>query len=225
MDIKNLPLSERPIEKILRVGPRGLNEKELLSILVHTGTPKQQLFETVELVMDSIDGNLRTMFEVEGRELMEIPGIGKQKAAVILAAFELGRRACSCANKCQNPIQDAKGAALYVMEDLRYKRKENFVILLLDVKGKVISMDWVSEGELSSSIVHPREVFKKAVKRSAARIILAHNHPSGDPTPSKEDIKITRRLVEAGNILGITVLDHIIIGDGNYVSLADQGNL
>ena len=155
--------------------------------------------------------------------MVQVKGIGPAKAVQIKAAFELGRRLATAPRPDQDRINNPRQAAELFMEELRYKKKEYFFLLLLDTKNQVICREKISVGSLSSSIVHPREIFTIPVRRSAASVILVHNHPSGDPTPSQEDLEVTRRLVEAGQLLGIIVQDHIIIGDGCYVSFKEKG--
>jgi len=158
-------------------------------------------------------------------ELTKIKGIGKAKAIQLLAAVELGRRINSLTNEERYAIRSPEDGANYVMDEMRFLNQEHFVCLYLNTKNQVIHKQTVFIGSLNASIVHPREVFREAFRRSAASIICLHNHPSGDPTPSREDIEVTRRLKECGRMIGIEILDHIIIGDKKYVSLKEKGYL
>jgi len=158
-------------------------------------------------------------------ELMKIKGVGEAKAIQLLAAIELGKRIANMKNEERYVIRSPEDGANYVMEELRFLTQEHFVCLFLNTKNEVIHKQTIFIGSLNASIVHPRELFKEAFRRSAASMICLHNHPSGNPEPSREDIEVTRRLVECGRILGVDVLDHIIIGDKRYVSLKEKGYL
>lgn len=215
--------SERPREKMLVQGRESLSNSELLAILLKNGTKKEGVITLANRLLNYDQGGLRNLAELSIEELLKFDGIGIAKACEIHAAIELGIRISQTHVPHLGVISQAEDVVKIFMEEMRYYKKEVFKILLLDNKGKIISRETVSIGDLSSSIVHPRETFRSAVKRSAASIILVHNHPSGNPTPSREDKLVTQRIVEAGNILGIKVLDHIIIGDGTYVSLNAKG--
>lgn len=215
--IKELPVEMRPRERMLAKGEEYLTEAELLAILLGNGTRDLSAIELAQKLLQNHDG-LRLFKTMTIQELLNLDGIGLAKATRIKAAAELGRRLALSVNH-QQQIKSPEDVKNYVMEDMRYYDREHFKCLYLNRKNQVIGLETVSVGGLVSSLVHPREVFKPAVKRSAASVILIHNHPSGDPTPSTEDINITKRLIESGRLLGIEVLDHIIIGDGRYVSL------
>ncbi len=154
---------------------------------------------------------------------MKIPGIGPRKAASVISALELGRRVSTAPRSKKYRVKSPDNMAEYFMEDMRYLKKEFFKVLLLNVKLEVIGLETVSVGELAGAPVHPRESFEPAIRKGAAAVCFVHNHPSGDPHPSKDDLEITKRLTECGDILGIRVLDHIIIGDGVYTSLKEEG--
>ncbi len=158
-------------------------------------------------------------------ELTKIKGVGEAKAIQLLAAIELGKRIANMKNEKRYVIRSPEDGANYVMEEMRFLTQEHFVCLFLNTKNEVIHKQTIFIGSLNASIVHPRELFKEAFRRSAASMICLHNHPSGNPEPSREDIEVTRRLVECGRILGVDVLDHIIIGDKRYVSLKEKGYL
>lgn len=215
--IKELPVEMRPRERMLAKGEEYLTEAELLAILLGNGTRDLSAIELAQQLLQNHDG-LRLFKTMTLQELLNLDGIGLAKATRIKAAAELGRRLALSVNN-QQQIKSPEDVKNYVMEDMRYYDREHFKCLYLNRKNQVIGLETVSVGGLVSSLVHPREVFKPAVKRSAASVILIHNHPSGDPTPSMEDINITKRLIESGRLLGIEVMDHIIIGDGRYVSL------
>lgn len=158
-------------------------------------------------------------------ELTKIKGVGEAKAIQLLAAIELGKRIANMKNEERYVIRSPEDGANYVMEEMRFLTQEHFVCLFLNTKNEVIHKQTIFIGSLNASIVHPRELFKEAFRRSAASMICLHNHPSGNPEPSREDIEVTKRLVECGRILGVDVLDHIIIGDKRYVSLKEKGYL
>lgn len=217
MAIKDMPEAMRPREKMLNRGEYCLNEAELLAIVLGQGTRSTSAIQLAHCLLINY-GGLRGLKEASIRELMGIKGIGLAKAVAVKAAIELGRR-ISLDIRSRPYIKSPEDVKNMLMEDMRYSDRERFRVLYLDRKGGLICMEDISVGGLNSSIVHPREVFKTAVKNSAASIIAVHNHPSGDPSPSKEDVEVTRRLIEAGNIMGIEVLDHIIIGESTYCSL------
>jgi len=219
--IKDMPETMRPREKLLKNGEMSLSDAELLAIVLGMGTRNVSALELANFLLAKYKG-LRGLKEASLEELLEERGIGPAKAVGIKAAIGLGRRLALDVQE-KIPIKSPEDVKNIVMEEMRYFDREHFRSLYLDRKGGLMVMEDVSIGSLHSSIVHPREVFKTAVKKSAASIILVHNHPSGDPTPSKEDIDVTNRLIEAGKIMGIEVLDHIVIGEGTYCSLKARG--
>lgn len=223
MRIKSLPEEERPLEKLARSGQKTLSNAELLALIIHTGTPGGSAIRLAENVLSVCARGLSDLGAIEMEELTSIPGIGKSKAATVLAAIELGKRIATSPGARRLSASSADEVAGLFMETLRYEKKEHFKSVMVNSRGDVISIDDVSVGELSSTVVHPREVFRQAVRRSAAGLIFVHNHPSGDPTPSEEDILTTKRLIAGGEVLGIRVLDHIVIGDGAYASLRGMG--
>jgi DNA repair protein RadC len=211
----------RPREKLLAQGETTLNNHELLAIILGNGTKDISALELANRLLNTYKG-LRRLQEASLEELIQEKGIGPAKAASIKAALEMGRR-ISLDVEIRDLIKSPKDVEQMLVQEMRAYDREHFIVLYLDRKGGLIVKEHVSVGGLHSSIVHPREVFKTAVKRSAASIILAHNHPSGDPAPSQEDINITRRLVEAGGIMGIEVIDHVVIGENTYCSLKEKG--
>ncbi len=222
--IRDLPLEERPREKLQALGPGPLTNAELLAILIRTGNKNESAVQLATRILSGA-GGLRKLPDLSLEELREYNGIGPDKAVTIRAALELGSRLATAPRETERSISSPRQAADFFMEELRYKKKEFFKILLLNTKNHVISREEISVGSLSASIVHPREIFNIPLRKSAASVILFHNHPSGDPSPSQEDLEVTRRLVDAGNILGITVRDHIIIGDGCYFSFREKNLL
>ncbi len=219
MIIKLLPEEERPVEKAARLGISALSNAELLGLILYTGTRSQSSVHLAEEILSRCTNGIRDMGSMTMEDLLGIRGIGSAKASRILASVELGKRIATSPSGPRNLIDCADDVAEMFMERLRYQKKEFFYSVLLNTRGEVIFSDRVSEGELNSTTAHPREVFSQAIRRSASGIIFVHNHPSGDPAPSSHDIETTRRLMECGELLGIQVLDHIIIGDGQYTSL------
>ena len=223
MKIKGMPSEERPREKMIRQGKESLSNGELLAILLKSGSREKSALELAnELLCLSQDG-LLYLEDCSIEEMAAVKGIGEAKACQIMAALELGKRAATLPRKEKPAIGGPQDIVQLFMEKMRYYKKEYFKTLLLDTKGRVIEETEISVGDLNSAPVHPREVFMQAVRRSAAAVVLLHNHPSGDPTPSPEDLEITARLVESAHILGINVVDHIVIGDGVYVSMKSEG--
>lgn len=223
--IKDMPENMRPREKLLAQGESNLNEHELLAIILGQGTRDTSALELANQLLRTYKG-LRHLQEASLEELKQAKGIGPAKAASIKAAVEIGRRIAGNTETkflIKSPQDVKKYIDQVLLMEMRDYDREHFLVLYLDRKGGVIDKVDVSVGGLHSSIVHPREVFKTAVKRSAASIILAHNHPSGDPSPSREDIDITRRLIDAGRIMGIEIIDHVIIGENTYCSFKEKG--
>ncbi len=216
VNIKDMPINMRPREKLLNQGEISLSEAELLAIILGMGTKNMSAIELAHALLCKYK-NLRNLKEASLEELKEQKGIGLAKAVQIKAAFELGKRVATN-TPYKSYIKSPDDVKNMVMEEMRYFDREYFRVLYLDRKNGLITMENISIGGLHSSIVHPREVFKTAVKKSAASIILVHNHPSGDPSPSPEDIEITKRLKDAGELMGIKLIDHIIIGDNCYAS-------
>lgn len=222
--MRDLPSEDRPRERLLRYGPQALSTMELMAILLRTGTRDYSAVGLAEHLLSKC-GGLRGVAKASVRELSKIKGIGPVKAVEIAACVELGRRLSTRVSEPRPIITSPEDAADLLLPEIMGETKEHFLSLLLDTKNRVIKTLTVSVGSLDSSIVHPREVFKDAITHSAASILVAHNHPSGDLTPSPEDKAVTRRLVEAGQLLGIEVLDHLILGDGRWLSLKERGFL
>lgn len=222
--MKELPVDERPREKLLSHGAAFLSNTELLAILIGTGTREESAMGLAGRVISSA-GGLEGLGSMGIDELSKIKGIGTAKASSLSAALELGRRMAACGVMNKVHMGCSADAAQIFMEDMRHLKKEHFKCALLNVKNQVISIENVSVGGLSGTNAHPREVFEGAIRKGANAIIVAHNHPSGDPTPSEDDISLTKRIYESGEVLGIRLLDHIIVGDGCYVSMREEGML
>ncbi|WP_379146018.1 DNA repair protein RadC [Paenibacillus sp. sgz500992] len=220
--LRDLPHEERPRERMMHYGAESLSQAELLAILLRTGTRRESAIHIAQQLLGWA-GGLRGLADLSIDELTNIKGIGPAKAVQLKAGIELGRRMANSRLTEPVTIRSPQDAAEILTEQLRYLQKEHFVCLFLNTKNHVIAQETLSMGSLNASIVHPREVFRAAMKCSSAAIICAHNHPSGDPTPSPEDISLTSRLLQAGEIVGIDVLDHLIIGDSRFVSLKEKG--
>lgn len=225
MTIKDLPAEERPYEKLEKYGASVLSNAELLAIIIKTGTKTETSVELSQRILkENSDGQgLAFLNDISLEELKSIKGIGRVKAIQLKAVIELGKRIISFRNDNKICIKTPSDVSRYIMEEMRYLKQEHFRIIMLNIKNRVLKQVEVTIGTLNSSIVHPRDVFSEPIRSKCASIIMVHNHPSGDPTPSRDDIDLTNRMVEAGKILGIEVLDHIIIGDGRYVSFKEKG--
>lgn len=220
--IKDLPEEERPRERLARHGASVLSNAELLAILLRTGTKEESAISLAHRILAQEQG-LRYLAESNIEQLSSINGIGGAKAAQIKAAIELGKRLAAFEPGEDKPLKCPQDVARLLMEEMRYLKKEHMKLILLNVKCNLISVEEISIGSLNASIVHPREIFNPAIRKSSASIIMVHNHPSGDPSPSSEDVSITARIAEAGKLIGIELVDHIIIGDGKYISMKEKG--
>lgn len=225
--IKEWPEDERPREKLLRHGAHSLSEAELLALIIRTGdtATRKSAIDLGREIIGHFNSNLRELGSADISEITAIKGMGLAKATGVKAAFTLAARFQTRKLETLDRFTSPRQVFDYFHHEFRDCRKEYFLVLLLDGKNRIIRRVQISEGSLNQSIVHPREVFIPAVKESAAALILVHNHPTGDPAPSSEDIAITRRLKEAGEIMGIKVLDHIIVGDGEFISFVERGLL
>ena len=220
--ITRWPKTERPRERLLQHGPQPLTEAELLGILLGKGTRKKTAIDLARELLDQYE-SLQKLFSRSPSELMKVKGIGSAKAAILSAAFELVRRIQSQKSGAKVSFKRSAEVFEHYLPLMRDLRKEVFKVLLLNRASRLIKEVTISEGTLEASIVHPRDVFREALLEPAAGIILIHNHPSGNATPSEEDLRITKQLVEAGRLLGIKVYDHIILAGEGYRSLADEG--
>lgn len=220
--VRDLPKEERPREKLIQRGAASLSDTELLAILLRTGTSSVSVLHLAEEVLAKYqDKGLVSIMNISPQEIASVHGVGLAKAATIVAAVELGRRLSTRAAQKLEKIEGPEDVARYASPLLRFEQKEHFLVMLLDVRNRVLAMPTVSIGSLTASVAHPREIFREAIRYSAANMILIHNHPSGDPTPSREDIQITKQMMKAGEIMGIPVLDHIIIAGDGFLSLKE----
>jgi DNA repair protein RadC len=220
--VRDLPRQERPRERLQKFGPEALSAQELLALVIGRGIPKKSVMSIAQELLVRF-GNVRAISQATIEELSQIRGIGLAKAAQIKACFELGKREELEPELKNFNIKDPESVVRAIRASIKDKAKEHFKLILLNPRNKIIGISTISIGTLNASLVHPREVFKDAIMHSAASVVLAHNHPSGDPEPSEDDLTITKRLIEAGKILGIEVLDHIIIAKNGFKSLANEG--
>ena len=220
--IHDLPRAERPRERLQKFGPEALSAQELLALVIGRGIPKKSVMNIAQELLAKF-GNIKAISQATIEELSQIRGIGLAKAAQIKACFELGRREELEPELKDFDIKNPESVVKAIRASIKDKAKEHFKLILLNPRNKITGISTISVGTLNASLVHPREVFKDAIVHSAASVVLAHNHPSGDPEPSEDDLKITKKLVESGEILGIEVIDHIIIGKNNFSSLKERG--
>lgn len=220
--IKEWPEGERPRERLLKLGAGNLSDAQLLAIMLRTGGGGKSAVDLAMEILNSF-GNLRKIGNASLNELASFKGLGNAKAAQLMAAFELGKRLLGETHEKGPVFSSGKDVYLYYRQFFDNRKKEVFRSALLDAKNRMFRDCSVSEGTLTNSLIHPREAFRDAIKESAASVIFVHNHPSGDPSPSREDIAITERLADVGEIVGIKVLDHVIIGDGTYTSMMEKG--
>lgn len=223
--IRDLPPSDRPRERLQNLGAENLSVQELLAVILGRGIKGESVMVTIQRLLDKFE-DIHGVANASVEELSEIRGIGLAKACQIKAAFELAnRRDMAAKNKNKMVIKTPKDAYNELKGRFRGKKKEYFWAILLDTRNQIIKCVEISVGSLDTSIVHPREVFKEAIAASASSIIAAHNHPSGNPEASQDDIHLSKRLKEAGELVGIGLVDHIIVGDGKYISLKREGLL
>lgn len=222
LKIRDVHIEDRPRERLIKQGAQSLSNQELIAILLRTGTKEESVLALANRILKYFE-KLHELKHATIEEIVSIKGIGEAKAVQLLAAIELGRRLSQKQVDARYIIRSPQDAATFLMPDMSSLQQEHFVVLFLNVKNQILHKQTIFIGSLNSSIVHPREIFREAVKRSAASIICAHNHPSGVPTPSPEDIDVTKRLQEAGFIIGIELIDHLIIGDHQFISLKEKG--
>jgi len=221
--IHDLPISERPRERLQKYGVEALSAQEILALILGRGIAGESVMTTTQRLLSQF-GSLKGINNASVEELSQVRGIGIAKASQIKAAFELANRLEGYQEAGKKaPVKTPEDTVALVRGRLKGKRKEHFLALLLDTRNQLIKVSEISIGSLDTSIVHPREVFSEAISASAASVIFVHNHPSGDPEASEDDIKLTRRLAQAGEIVGIDVLDHIIVCDKKYLSLKREG--
>jgi DNA repair protein RadC len=220
--VRDLPRQERPRERLQKFGPEALSAQELLALIIGRGIPQKSVINIAQELLAKF-GNIKAISQATLEELSQIKGIGLAKAAQLKACFELGRREDLEPELKNFDIKDPEAVVKAIRASIKDKAKEHFKLILLNPRNKIIGISTISIGTLNASLVHPREVFKDALMHTAASVVLAHNHPSGDPEPSEDDITITKRLIEAGKILGVEVIDHIIVGKNGFFSFKEKG--
>jgi len=224
LTVRDLPTSERPRERLARLGAEALSEQELLACLLGRGIAGESVLVSAQRLLTRF-GSIKGLAEASVEQLTAVRGIGHAKAVQLKAAVECARRLAQPGNGHPQAVERVEDAVALLRPHLADKKREHFVALLLDARHRLIRLSPIAVGSLSASLVHPRELFKEAIAASAAAVIIAHNHPSGDPAPSEHDVELTRRLVRAGELLGIEVLDHVIIGTEGAMSLCGEGLL
>ena len=222
ISIKNLPESERPYERFRNLGAEALSDAELLAIILKTGTKDMTSIELARKLLSECQGNLLNLYEMSYEQLLELKGIGPVKAIQMKAIAELSKRIAKTNRGYQLLMDCPASVADYYMEEMRHRREEVFLAAFFDAKCKFLGDSRITTGSVSQAYVSPQELFRRALMRNAVMIVVLHNHPSGDPHPSTEDIRLTRRLVQGAEILGITLADHIVIGDNRYYSFKEN---
>lgn len=222
--VHDLPKAERPRERLKQFGPEALSAQELLALIIGRGVSKKSVMTIAQELLIKF-GNVKAISEATIEELSQIKGIGFAKAVQIKACFELGKRKDLEPELKDFDIKEPQNIVKAIRASIKDKAKEHFKLILLNARNKILGISTISIGSLNASIVHPREVFKDAIVHCAYSVVLAHNHPSGDPEPSEDDLTMTKRLVETGKILGIEVIDHIIISKNGFFSFKEKGLL
>ena len=220
--IRELPLEARPRERLLASGPEALADRELLAVLLRAGTRSRSALHVADDLLRRF-GGLLGLSRARAEELGTLRGVGQAKAATLVAAFELARRIQGPDPASRPAVRSAADAAALLGPRLAHREQEHFCVLLLNTRHEVIGLVEVSRGGLNAASVEPREVFREAIRRGACAVIVAHNHPSGNPEPSPDDVRLTTGLRQAGSLVGVAVLDHLVVGDGRFVSLRERG--
>lgn len=223
--MKEMPESEKPYEKCLTYGAQELSDAELLAVILRTGTRKYTSLQTAQRLLYGGEGNLLNLVNMTLEEMQNIPGIGQVKAAQMKCVAELAMRIARTKRAVRISLNQPESVAGYYMETLRHESKEKLLLAMFDAKSSLLGDEIISVGTVKHSLVSPREVFLKALQYKAVHIVLLHNHPSGDPTPSEADKMVTKRIAACGEMMDIALADHIIIGDNNYISFREKGLL
>lgn len=224
---KDLPENERPYEKCEKYGAAALSDAELLAVVIRTGTKHKRSVELAMEILNLCDmqGGLDSLHSLSIAQLMKVPGVGRVKAIQIQCVLELSKRLCRSKPQIGQGFTHPSAIAGYYMETMRHYRQEHLVLLMLNTKNRKIGDVVLSKGSVNAALISPRDIFLEALRHDAVNIILLHNHPSGDPTPSGDDLEVTANVARLGKMLGIRLLDHIIIGNGTFVSLFESGQM
>lgn len=222
--IKSLPEADRPRERFLKLGPEAISDSELIAIILGTGTKQSSALDLANSILSNYV-SIFNLLQATISELCEIPGIGYAKSIKLKAAFELANRCMAREQLTMDKITSPEDIFRLMNFRLKTETREHFLAVMLNTKSYLLKIDLISIGSLNATIVHPREVFNRAIRASACGVILVHNHPSGDPEPSQDDIKLTNRLVAAGDLLGIPIMDHVIIGHQKFYSFSRENHL
>ncbi len=225
LTVKDLPESEKPYEKCLRYGAEYLSDAELLAVIIRTGTASKKSIDVAQEILSRKEKSLLNLYQYSIQELTEIDGIGKVKAIQLKCLAEITKRMTKATRKHEITLTSAASIAAYYMEELRHEDREKLLLCMFDTKCTLLGDEIISVGTVNASLVSPREIFKQALRAKAVQIILLHNHPSGIPVPSEQDRLVTRRIQECGELLGIHLVDHIIIGDNRYFSFKEENLL
>lgn len=225
MNLKKLPESERPYERFQTLGAEALSDAELLAIILKTGTKELTSLDLARTLLSKCQGNLLNLYELTYEELLDQKGIGPVKAIQLKAVAELSRRIARTSRGYQLQMNNPESIADYFMEDMRHRREEVFKGAFFDAKCNFLGDETISSGSISFAYVSPMELFRKALLKNAVMIVILHNHPSGDPVPSREDMELTERIAEGAQLLGMTLADHIVIGDNRYYSFRENHRL
>lgn len=223
--MKEMPESEKPYEKCLNFGAQELSDAELLAVILRTGTRQYTSLQTAQQLLQGNEGNLLNLVSMTIEEMQDIPGIGQVKAAQMKCVAELAMRIVRTKRAVRVSLKQPESVAEYYMETLRHEAKEKLLLAMFDAKCSLLGDEIISVGTVKHSLVSPREIFLKALQYKAVHIVLLHNHPSGDPTPSEADKRVTKRIAACGEMMDITLADHIIIGDNSYISFREKGLL
>lgn len=225
LTVKELPESEKPYEKCLRLGPGYLSDAELLAVIIRTGTTGKKSVEVAQEILNCRERSLLNLYHLSLKELTDIPGIGTVKAIQLKCLAEITRRMTKASRIHEVSLNSAHSVASYYMEELRHEDREKLILSMFDSKCTLLGDEVISIGTVNASLISPREIFKQALMHQAVHIILLHNHPSGSPKPSLQDKLVTRRIQECGELLGVGLSDHIIIGDNQYFSFKEKNLL
>jgi len=221
--MKEMPESEQPCEKCYQYGAQSLSDAELLAVILRSGTKGLTALQLAQTILAQKNKNLLNLIDMNQEEMRQIPGIGRVKAVQLKCIAELAGRIAKTSRSKDVCLNEPASIAAYYMETLRHEPKEKLILAMFDAKSNLLGDEVISIGTATYSLVSPREIFLKALEYQAVHIVLLHNHPSGDPSPSEADINVTKRVTECGDILGIVLADHIIIGDNRYISFRENG--